>query len=139
MEGYYLFHLAISLHLLLSRVLCDDRLADWRASNTTAGASGSSASSEHTTPVQATEIFTRLLDSRVLSGTPLVLGIAGGSGSGKTTLAQAVLSELGEECAVLISHDSYYRDISHLSVAERAEQVTDCALQRLTSAYLIAR
>lgn len=51
----------------------------------------------------------------------IVVGIAGGSGSGKTTLARAIYQEMGDENVVYISHDSYYRDISHLSLEERAE------------------
>lgn len=55
------------------------------------------------------------------NGDVIVVGIAGGSGSGKTTLARAIYDEMGEENVVYISHDSYYRDISHLSLEERAE------------------
>lgn len=51
----------------------------------------------------------------------IVVGIAGGSGSGKTTLARAIYEEMGDENVVYISHDSYYRDISHLTIEERAE------------------
>lgn len=51
---------------------------------------------------------------------PLIIGIAGGSGSGKTTLAAALVRELGASMAVIITHDSYYKDISHLSLEERA-------------------
>lgn len=50
---------------------------------------------------------------------PVVLGIAGGSGSGKTTLAQAILMALGEEHVTYISHDSYYKDLSHLSLVRK--------------------
>lgn len=55
------------------------------------------------------------------TGNVIVVGIAGGSGSGKTTLARAIYEEMGDENVVYISHDSYYRDISHLSIEERAE------------------
>jgi uridine kinase len=51
----------------------------------------------------------------------VVVGIAGGSGSGKTTLAEALARALGEQAAVLIPHDAYYRDLSHLTLAERAQ------------------
>jgi uridine kinase len=53
---------------------------------------------------------------------PFVIGIAGGSGSGKTSLARAVFARLGgpEEC-VILDHDSYYRDLSQLPAASRAE------------------
>lgn len=51
---------------------------------------------------------------------PLVIGIGGGSGSGKTTIAEALYGELGPERSVLIFHDAYYRDQSHLLLAERS-------------------
>lgn len=62
-----------------------------------------------------------VLGSVTDSGNVIVVGIAGGSGSGKTTLARAIYEEMGDENVVYISHDSYYRDISHLSIEERAE------------------
>lgn len=48
---------------------------------------------------------------------PVVLGIAGCSGSGKTTLACELARTLG---AVHFHLDNYYRDLSHLPLAERA-------------------
>jgi uridine kinase len=52
---------------------------------------------------------------------PLVVGIAGGSGSGKTTVAHKLASAMpGGRCA-LIEHDAYYRDQSHLAIADRAK------------------
>ncbi|MBI2374076.1 MAG: uridine kinase [Deltaproteobacteria bacterium] len=51
---------------------------------------------------------------------PLVFGIAGGTGSGKTTVAHAIRDALPES-VLLIDHDSYYRDQSHLSAEARAE------------------
>jgi uridine kinase len=53
--------------------------------------------------------------------TPLVIGIAGGSGSGKTTIAHEILSRVGECRIAFFPHDSYYRDISHLSLSKRTE------------------
>jgi uridine kinase len=55
----------------------------------------------------------------------IVVGIAGGTGSGKTSLAQAVYSSLGKENVTYICHDSYYRDLSHLPVEERAKNNFD--------------
>lgn len=55
----------------------------------------------------------------------IVIGIAGGSGSGKTTLAKAIYENLGGDNVTFISHDSYYKDISHLSFEERSEQNFD--------------
>jgi len=53
------------------------------------------------------------------TGDVIVLGIAGGSGSGKTTLAKAIYESLGEMNITFISHDSYYKDLSHLTMKER--------------------
>ena len=53
--------------------------------------------------------------------TPLIIGIAGGTGSGKTTVTRVILERVGEGRIVLLPHDAYYRDQSHLSPAERAQ------------------
>jgi uridine kinase len=50
---------------------------------------------------------------------PLVIGIAGGTGSGKTTVAQAILRRVGTDRIAFLPHDSYYRNLSHLSVEQR--------------------
>ncbi len=44
---------------------------------------------------------------------PLVLGVAGGSASGKTTVTQKIVERVGAQHVVILSHDSYYRDLSH--------------------------
>jgi uridine kinase len=49
----------------------------------------------------------------------IVVGIAGGTGSGKTTLARKVVAALPAGRALLLQHDDYYRDRSHLPPAER--------------------
>ncbi len=51
---------------------------------------------------------------------PLLIGVCGGSGSGKTTLAQRLVGALGSQDAVCVSFDSYYRDLAHLTVEQRA-------------------
>lgn len=51
---------------------------------------------------------------------PLIIGVAGGSGSGKTTVSRAILQRVGSERIAYLEHDSYYRDLSHLSREERA-------------------
>jgi uridine kinase len=51
---------------------------------------------------------------------PFLIGIAGGTGSGKTTVARRIYDSLHLDSAVFIDHDSYYRDLSHLSLEERA-------------------
>jgi uridine kinase len=53
----------------------------------------------------------------VLPFAPVVLAIAGCSGSGKTTLAAELARALG---GVHFHFDNYYRDLSHISLAERA-------------------
>jgi len=59
--------------------------------------------------------------AHLLSASPvLVVGIAGGTGSGKTTFAESIQEKLGEEVS-LISQDSYYRELTHLSMADRAQ------------------
>ena len=51
----------------------------------------------------------------------LVLGIAGGTGSGKTTVARAIQERVGAERIAYLEHDSYYRDLAHLTMDERRE------------------
>ena len=49
----------------------------------------------------------------------LVVAIAGGTGSGKTSVASAIRKSIGDEHIAFISHDSYYKDLSHLTLKER--------------------
>lgn len=51
---------------------------------------------------------------------PLVVGVAGGSGSGKSTVVSELRRILGPEQVCVLHHDAYYRDLSHLSLEERA-------------------
>ena len=51
---------------------------------------------------------------------PVVIGVAGGTGSGKTTVVREIVRRLGPEDVAVIQHDSYYRDRSGISPAERA-------------------
>mmetsp|Transcript_27676 Transcript_27676/g.41893 ORF Transcript_27676/g.41893 Transcript_27676/m.41893 type:complete len:229 (+) Transcript_27676:73-759(+) len=52
----------------------------------------------------------------------VTLGIAGGSGGGKTTLARAIAKALGgNDEVVYLSHDYYYKDLSHKRVEERVQ------------------
>lgn len=51
----------------------------------------------------------------------LIVGIAGGTGSGKTTIARKLAAAIPEDRCCLIEHDSYYRDLAHLSAGERAQ------------------
>jgi uridine kinase len=52
---------------------------------------------------------------------PLVIGIAGGSGSGKTTVAEEILNRVGPERIAYLPHDAYYKDLSGLPPAQRAD------------------
>lgn len=56
---------------------------------------------------------------------PLIIGVAGGSGSGKTTVVRHIIDTIGEDKILLIQHDSYYRDLKHLSFEERTKQNFD--------------
>ena len=49
----------------------------------------------------------------------LVIGIAGGTGCGKTTVVNQIIEELPNEEVGVISQDSYYNDLSHLTLEER--------------------
>jgi uridine kinase len=50
---------------------------------------------------------------------PMIVGIAGGTGSGKTTVARKIVASLPDGQAVLIQHDWYYLDRSHLAPEAR--------------------
>jgi len=54
----------------------------------------------------------------------IVIGIAGGTGSGKTTLALK-LKEAFAQDVVILSHDYYYKDNSHLTFEERVKRNYD--------------
>lgn len=49
-----------------------------------------------------------------------IIGVCGGSGSGKTTLARELARKLGSDRTAMVSFDSYYHDLAHLSTEERA-------------------
>jgi uridine kinase len=51
----------------------------------------------------------------------LIIGIAGGTGCGKTTVVNQIINELPAEEVGVISQDSYYNDLSHLTLLERKE------------------
>ncbi len=51
---------------------------------------------------------------------PIVVGVAGGTGSGKTTIVREILKGLNSDSVLLIQHDAYYRDRSHLPSEDRA-------------------
>ncbi len=51
----------------------------------------------------------------------LTIGIGGGTGCGKTTVVDQLISQLPESEVGVISQDSYYKDLSHLTYAERCK------------------
>jgi uridine kinase len=50
----------------------------------------------------------------------ILIGIAGGTGSGKTSVANAILAEFSSAEVALIQQDSYYKDLKHLHIDDRA-------------------
>ena len=54
-----------------------------------------------------------------------IVGISGGSGSGKTYISEKLIGECQKGVACLISQDSFYKDLSHLSFDERGSQNFD--------------
>ncbi len=57
--------------------------------------------------------------------TAVLIGLAGGTGSGKTSIAEALQNEVGRDEVVVLEQDSYYHDLSHLPLAERAKMNFD--------------
>ena len=49
----------------------------------------------------------------------LVIGISGGTGSGKTTMVNQIKDAFPKGEITILSQDSYYNDLSHLSLEER--------------------
>lgn len=50
---------------------------------------------------------------------PVIIAVAGGSSSGKTTVVNKILKQLKKYKIVVIRHDDYYKDQSHMSKEER--------------------
>ncbi len=55
---------------------------------------------------------------------PILIGIAGGTGSGKTTMSQKIQDAFPDH-SILICQDSYYKDLSHLTMEEKARMNFD--------------
>jgi len=51
----------------------------------------------------------------------IVIGIAGGTASGKTTVVRSIYDRLPGEHVSLLPQDSYYKDMSHLPMADRLQ------------------
>lgn len=50
---------------------------------------------------------------------PILIAVAGGSASGKTTVVKKIIKQLNSKEITVITHDDYYKDLSHLSIEER--------------------
>jgi uridine kinase len=68
--------------------------------------------------MSAVTVYDNLVKDRCTN--PTIIGVAGGTGSGKTTVVSAIIQNLGDKSVLVIQHDAYYRDRSHLSPDERA-------------------
>ena len=55
----------------------------------------------------------------------LVIGIAGGTGSGKTTVVKKIIEKFPRGEVAVLSHDSYYYDLSDISLEERRKKNFD--------------
>ena len=53
---------------------------------------------------------------------PIIIAVAGGSASGKTTVVNEIKEALEGEDIIIIKHDDYYKDQSHLSLEERKKR-----------------
>lgn len=60
-----------------------------------------------------------------MSNNTIIIGISGASASGKSLLANTIVNELGSDRVAVISEDSYYKDLHHLSLEERAKMNFD--------------
>jgi len=56
-----------------------------------------------------------------MSSDIIIIGISGASASGKSLLAHTIVNELGNDQVTIISEDSYYHDLTHLSMEDRAQ------------------
>jgi uridine kinase len=57
----------------------------------------------------------------VIDAGPVIVGIIGGSGSGKSWLANRLAAAIGPNKAAVVCQDSFYKDLSHLTPAQRCE------------------
>ena len=60
-----------------------------------------------------------LKDKFLLKNNVHIIGITGGSGSGKTFLCNKLIKKFGSKHLLKIEVDSYYNNLSHLSMQER--------------------
>ncbi len=55
----------------------------------------------------------------------IIIGISGASASGKSLLSRTIVDELGSNQVVVISEDSYYKDLGHMPFEERCKNNYD--------------
>lgn len=58
---------------------------------------------------------------RVIDAGPMIVAIVGGSGSGKSWLAERLVKALSPDKTGIICQDSFYKDLSHLTPAQRCQ------------------
>jgi uridine kinase len=60
------------------------------------------------------ETLKQKLDANSLNKNPrpFMIGVSGGSASGKTSVSQIMFKQIGIEDCVMISMDSYYKDLT---------------------------
>ena len=54
-----------------------------------------------------------------MSEGPVIIGVTGGSGSGKTSVGREIFKQFQGKSIMMLEHDSYYKDQSHMSFEER--------------------
>lgn len=54
-----------------------------------------------------------------MSKKPIVIGVTGGSGSGKSSVSHRILDQFTNLSVMLLEHDNYYKDQSHMPFEER--------------------
>ena len=54
-----------------------------------------------------------------MSNRPIVIGVTGGSGSGKSSVSMKLMEIFGDLSVMMLQHDFYYKDQSHLPFEER--------------------
>lgn len=56
-----------------------------------------------------------------MSEGPVIIGVTGGSGSGKTSVCREIFKQFQGKSIMMLEHDSYYKDQSHMSFEKRLE------------------
>ena len=54
-----------------------------------------------------------------MSNRPIVIGVTGGSGSGKSSVSMKLMEIFADLSVMMLQHDFYYKDQSHLPFEER--------------------